>query len=82
MKPAQRKFAKLNHLMIVVRDAAKSRDWYVKNLGLKVEFQVPAQGFVAQHLATYRDFPPRQKPGSFNLERVLEKLQEAGRNNN
>ena len=47
MKRVKKKFAKLNHLMIVVRDAAKSRDWYVKNLGLKVEFQVPAQGFVA-----------------------------------
>ena len=47
MKRVKKKFAKLNHLMIVVRDAAKSRDWYVKNLGLKIEFQVPAQGFVA-----------------------------------
>jgi hypothetical protein len=39
---------------------------------------VPAQAFVAQHLATYKEFPPRQKPGSFSLDRVLEKLQEAG----
>jgi arylsulfatase len=38
---------------------------------------VPAQAFVAQHIATYREFPPRQKPGSFNLDRVLEKLHEA-----
>jgi arylsulfatase len=36
---------------------------------------------VAQHIATYKDFPPRQKPGSFNLDRVLEKLQEAGSQN-
>jgi arylsulfatase len=42
---------------------------------------VPAQAFVAQHLATYKEFPPRQKPGSFNLDRVLEKLQEAGAQN-
>ena len=47
MKRAKKKFAKLNHLLIYVRDAAKSRDWYVKNLGLKIEFEVPAQGFVA-----------------------------------
>jgi catechol 2,3-dioxygenase-like lactoylglutathione lyase family enzyme len=47
MKRAKKKFAKLNHLLIVVRDAMKTRDWYVKNLGLKVEFQVLAQGFVA-----------------------------------
>jgi arylsulfatase len=39
---------------------------------------VPAQAFVAQHLATYREFPPRQKPGSFALDQVLAKLQEAG----
>jgi arylsulfatase A-like enzyme len=37
---------------------------------------VPAQAFVATHLATYRDFPPRQKPGSFSLDQVLAKLQE------
>ena len=36
---------------------------------------VPAQAYVAKHLATYRDFPPRQKAGSFSLDQVLEKLQ-------
>jgi arylsulfatase len=36
---------------------------------------------VAQHIATYKEFPPRQKPGSFNLDRVLAKLQEAGSEN-
>ena len=36
---------------------------------------VPAQAFVGRHLATYREFPPRQKPGSFSLDQVLEKLQ-------
>jgi arylsulfatase A-like enzyme len=35
---------------------------------------VPAQAYVARHLATYREFPPRQKPGSFSLDQVLEKL--------
>jgi arylsulfatase A-like enzyme len=35
---------------------------------------IPAQAFVAQHLATYQQFPPRQKPGSFSLDQVLEKL--------
>ena len=38
---------------------------------------VPAQAFVANHLATYKEFPPRQKPGSFSLDQVLSKLQEA-----
>ncbi|WIY26100.1 arylsulfatase [Parasedimentitalea psychrophila] len=35
---------------------------------------LPAVAYVSQHLATYVDFPPRQKPGSFNLGAVLEKL--------
>ncbi len=39
---------------------------------------VPAQAFVGQHLMSYRDYPPRQKPGSFSLDAVLEKLQDAG----
>jgi len=37
---------------------------------------VPAQDIVAQHLKTYVEFPPRQKPGSFSLDQVLAKLQE------
>ena len=43
---------------------------------------VPAQAFVAQHLQTYIEFPPRQKPGTFSLDRVLEKLQDAGGSGN
>jgi arylsulfatase len=39
---------------------------------------VPAQAFVGQHLQTYVAFPPRQKPGTFSLDQVLAKLQEAG----
>lgn len=41
---------------------------------------VPAQAYVAKHLQTYVEFPPRQKPGSFSLDQVLAKLQEGGRN--
>ncbi len=33
---------------------------------------LPAVDYVAQHLATYQEFPPRQEPGSFNLNAVLE----------
>lgn len=39
---------------------------------------LPAIAFVSQHLETYKEFPPRQKPGSFNLDQVLQKLQEGG----
>lgn len=41
---------------------------------------LPAIGFVSQHLETYKDFPPRQKPGSFNLDNVLQKLQQGSGN--
>lgn len=39
---------------------------------------LPAVAFVSKHLETYKQFPPRQKPGSFNLDHVLQKLQEGG----
>ena len=42
---------------------------------------LPAIAFVSQHLATFTEYPPRQKPGSFNLDGVLRKLQEGGGGN-
>jgi len=32
----------------------------------------PAAAFVGRWLQTFREFPPRQKPGSFNLDNVME----------
>jgi hypothetical protein len=32
----------------------------------------PAGAFVAQWLQSFKEFPPRQKPGSLNLDRVME----------
>jgi arylsulfatase len=51
--------------------------WYIDHLFV----MVPAQAFVARHVATYKEFPPRQKPGSFSLDRVLEKLLQASSQN-
>jgi arylsulfatase len=34
----------------------------------------PAGAYVGQWLQSFRDFPPRQKPGSFNLDRVMESV--------
>jgi arylsulfatase len=39
---------------------------------------VPAQQYVSQFLATFKEFPPSQKVGSFSLDQVLAKLQEGG----
>lgn len=42
--------------------------WYVDRM-----FAIaPAAGYVGQWLQSFREFPPRQKPGSFNLDRVME----------
>src|SRR5512137_2774679 len=32
----------------------------------------PAGAYVGQWLQSFKEFPPRQKPGSFNLDRVME----------
>ncbi len=37
----------------------------------------PAQAVVGQFLATFRDFPPRQKPVSFSVDQALEAMQKA-----
>ncbi len=36
-----------------------------------------AQALTAEQIQSFKEFPPRQKPASFNLDRVLEKMQEA-----
>ena len=45
--------------------------WRVEHLFLLV----PAQQYVGKFLATFKQFPPRQKPGSFSIDQVLESLQ-------
>jgi len=40
----------------------------------RVFLLVPAQAYVGQFLATMREFPPRMKPASFNLEAVMDQL--------
>jgi arylsulfatase len=44
--------------------------WRVEHLFL----MVPAQEYVGKFLATFKEFPPSQKPGSFSLDNVLENL--------
>jgi arylsulfatase len=41
---------------------------------------VPAQTYVGKFLSTFKEFPPRQKPGTFSLDHVLETLQEPASN--
>jgi arylsulfatase len=44
--------------------------WYLDRMYLIA----PAGAYVGQWLQSFRQFPPRQKPGSFNLDRVMEKV--------
>ncbi len=46
-------------------------DWLID----RVYLLVPAQVYVANFLETFKEFPPRQKPGSFSLSKVMEKLE-------
>ena len=44
--------------------------WFVEHAFVLV----PAQALVGQHLMSFKDFPPRQEPGSFSVEQAMEKL--------
>jgi len=48
----------------------------------RVFLLVPAQAFVGQWPSSSAQFPPRQKPPSFNLEQVIQKLTAASANAN
>ncbi len=49
-------------------------DWLLDHAFLLV----PAQDYVGKFLTTFKEFPPRQKAASFNLDEVMKKLQESG----
>src|SRR4029078_1833242 len=49
-------------------------DWLLDHAFLLV----PAQDYVGKFLATLKDYPPRQKAASFNMDQVLEKLKDPG----
>jgi arylsulfatase len=42
---------------------------------------MPAQTYVAQWLQSFVEFPPRQKPASFSIDQVMQKLQEGAGGN-
>lgn len=42
--------------------------WFVDHMFMVA----PAANYVGQWLQSFKEFPPRQKPGSFNLDRVME----------
>jgi arylsulfatase len=44
--------------------------WYLERMYMIA----PAGAYVGKWLQSFKDFPPRQKPGSFNLDRVMESV--------
>ena len=53
-------------------------DWFMR----RIFVIVPAQAVVARWLDTFKEFPIRQKPASFNLDDVMSKLEQAGKASN
>jgi arylsulfatase len=48
-------------------------DWYIRHVFLLV----PAQEKVGEFLATFKDYPPRQKAASFTIDQILQTMQAA-----
>jgi len=46
------------------------QNWYIHHMYAFA----PAGAYVGAFLQTFREFPPRQKPGSFSLDRVMESI--------
>ena len=54
-------------------EAGDYERWFVQHIYL----MAPAAAFVAKHLQTYRDFPPRQAPGSFSIDQAMRAMRDA-----
>jgi arylsulfatase len=49
-------------------------DWLLDHVGIVA---VPAQAIVGQFLATFQEFPPSQKAGSFGIDQAMAKLRDS-----
>jgi arylsulfatase A-like enzyme len=59
------------------QEAGEYQNWFVEHAFLLV----PAQAIVGQHLSTFKDFPPRQRPGSFSIGEAMDMLMNQKTNN-
>jgi arylsulfatase len=55
---------------------------YIDWVGPRMFMLAPAAAYVGQWMSSFREFPPRMKPGSFSLDRVMEKMTAAGQQEN
>jgi arylsulfatase len=53
-------------------DSNNYRTWWIRHAFLLV----PAQDYVGRFIATFKKFPPRQKPAKFNMDEVMRNMQE------
>jgi len=69
----------------LLRDPFERADWesgaYEKWYFERLFLLTPAAAYVGQFISTFHEYPPRQKPGSFNLDRVMESLQKPASTN-
>ncbi len=59
-------------------DANNYETWWIR----RVFALVPAQTFVGEYIATFKEFPPRQKPAKFNVDDALATLKNAAATGN
>jgi len=59
------------------RDGMNYNDWFIHHMFAFA----PAAAYVGQWLQSFHEFPPRQKPGSFNLDRVMEAVTSGAQKN-
>jgi hypothetical protein len=58
------------------QEAGDYDKWFIEH----VFVLVPAQAIVARHLQSFREFPPRQRPGSFSVDQAMELLMKQNNN--
>jgi arylsulfatase len=51
-------------------DAMAYKTWMFEHIFV----MVPAQAYVGQFLSTLKDFPPRQRPASYNMNKIMDQL--------
>jgi arylsulfatase A-like enzyme len=54
----------------VTMDSGMYTRWYADKLWI----MIPTQAIVGQFLQSFREFPPRQKSGSVNIQQILDKM--------
>jgi hypothetical protein len=71
---AKLRLPKLFHLRADPFERGDTSSYYDKWFADRGFYLLVGQAVAAQWLSSFKEFPPRQKPASFNLDEVIEKL--------